>query len=159
MSRPNKKTISRWSFYLVEVLAGYPKRARFKLDELSTVRDALDRIDAEKIRRPSDQNRRPSQRYCIADRFAPGEMKKLIDRYKAGEFTTTLATDYNIATSSVVRILKREGVPLRSRYLDDQQKAEILRLRQQGMIIRDIAKRVGCSYDTTRIFLLNQKKS
>ena len=86
-------------------------------------------------------------------------MKKLIDRYIAGEFTTTIAADYSIATSSVTRILKREGVPLRSRYLNDQQKAEILRLRQQGMIIRDIAKRVGCSYDTTRIFLLNQKKS
>lgn len=78
---------------MVEVLAGYSKRARFKLDELSTVRDALNRIDAGKICRSPDQNRRPSQRYCIADRFPPEEMKKIIDRYKAGEFTTTLATD------------------------------------------------------------------
>ena len=143
---------------MVGVVAGYSKRARFKLDELSTVRDALDRIDVGKIRRPPDQNHRPSQRYCIADRFPPEELKKLIDRYKAGEFTTTLATDYNIATSSVVRILKREGVPIRSRYLNDQQKAEILRLRKQGMIIRDIAKRVGCSYDTARKFLLGDEQ-
>jgi hypothetical protein len=139
---------------LVEVLASYSNRARFKLDELSTVRDALDRIDAGKIRRPPPQNDRPSQRYCIADRFPPEEMKKLIDRYKAGVFTTTLAADYNIAHSSVLRILKREGVPLRSRYLSDQQKVEILRLREHGVIIRDIAKRVGCSYDTARKFLL-----
>lgn len=150
-----KKAEQCSTVFMVGVLAGYSKRARFKLDELSTVRDALDRIDAGKIRRPPDQNHRPSQRYCIADRFPPEELKKLIDRYKAGEFTTTLATDYNIATSSVVRILKREGVPLRSRYLNDQQKEEILRLRKKGMIIRDIAQRVGCSYDTARKFLLS----
>jgi transposase len=38
-------------------------------------------------------------------------------------------------------------------------KEEILRLRKQGMIIREIAKRVGCSYDVARLFLLNQKKT
>ncbi|MFB9816320.1 hypothetical protein [Paeniglutamicibacter sulfureus] len=30
----------------------------------------------------------------------------------------------------------------------------MLRLRKQGLIIRDIAKQVGCSYDTARKFLL-----
>jgi AraC-like DNA-binding protein len=141
---------------LVGVLAGYSKQARYKIAELSTVRDALDRIDAGEIRRSSAPNDRPSQRHFVADRLTPKMIGKLMGRYRAGDLLTTLAADYGISRNSVRRLLKARGMTLRSRDLTDQQKADILQLRQQGMIIRDIAKWVGCSYDTARIFLLTR---
>ncbi|WP_443111003.1 helix-turn-helix domain-containing protein [Arthrobacter sp. CAL618] len=51
-------------------------------------------------------------------------------------------------------MLAEHGVDARPRGLTPAKEKEILRLRKQGMIIRDIAKRIGCSYDTARKFLL-----
>jgi hypothetical protein len=75
---------------MVGVLASYSKQVRHKIDELSTVRDALDRIDSGEIRRSSAQNDRPSQRHFIADRLAPETIGKVVDRYRAGDLLTTL---------------------------------------------------------------------
>jgi DNA-binding CsgD family transcriptional regulator len=51
-------------------------------------------------------------------------------------------------------LLAEYGIASRPRGLTPTKEKEILRLRKQGMIIREIAKRVGCSYDTARLFLL-----
>ncbi|QSZ50097.1 hypothetical protein AYX22_17910 [Arthrobacter sp. D5-1] len=56
--------------------------------------------------------------------------------------------------STFLRMLTEHGVDARPRGLTPAKKKEILRLRKQGMVIREIAKRVGCSYDTARLFLL-----
>lgn len=70
-----------------------------------------------------------------------------------------MAREKGIAKSTFLRLLAERGVGARSRGLTPAKEGEILRFRKQGMIIRDIAKRVGCSYDVARIFLLNQKKA
>jgi DNA invertase Pin-like site-specific DNA recombinase len=114
----------------------------------------LDRIGAGKLRRSPLQNGRPSRRYRITDRFAPDELAQLVARYQAGEMSTALAHECGIAKSTFLRLLREHGANARPRGLTPVKEKEILRLRQQGMIIRDIAKQVGCSYDTAREFLL-----
>ena len=141
---------------MVEVLGCYSNRARFKIDKLNIIRDALDQIDTAEIRHPPAKKPRPAQRYRLADRFTPEELNQLVTRYKAGETSTALARESGIAKSTFLRLLAERGVGTRPRGLTPAKEEEILRLRKQGMIIREIAKRVGCSYDVARIFLLNR---
>jgi transposase-like protein len=143
---------------LVEVLGCYSNRASFKIDKLNIIRDALDRIDAAELRRPPTKKPRPAQRYRLTDRFTPDELNQLVARYQAGETSTALARESGIAKSTFLRLLAERGVGTRPRGLTPGKEEEILRLRKQGMIIRKIAKRVGCSYDVARIFLLNRSK-
>ena len=143
---------------MVEVLGCYSNRARWTIDKFDVIRDALDRIDAGKLRRPPAKNLRPTQRYRLTDRFTIEELDQLVTRYKTGETSTALARESGIAKSTFLRLLAERGVGTRPHGLTPGKEEEILRLRKQGMIIREISKRVGCSYDVVRIFLLNQKK-
>jgi len=142
---------------LVEVLGYYSNRARWTIDKFDVIRDALDRIDAAELRRSPAKKPRPVQRYRLTDRFTADELDRLVARYKAGEPSTVLAREYGIAKSTFLRLLAERGVGPRPRGLTPGKEEEILRLRKQGMIIREIAKRVGCSYDMARIFLLDHK--
>lgn len=107
-----------------------------------------------KIRRLATKDDRPSHRYRIADRFTPEELSRFVARYQAGEMSTALAREAGIAKSTFLRLLAKRSVDTRTRGLTPAKEREILQLRKQGMIIRDIAKHVGCSYDTARLFLL-----
>jgi DNA invertase Pin-like site-specific DNA recombinase len=144
---------------VVEILGCYSNRASFKIDKLNIIRDALNQIDAAELRRPPTKKPRPSQRYRLTDRFTPEELNQLVARYKAGEPSTALARESGIAKSTFLRLLAERGVGTRSRKLTAAQGEKILQLRGQGVVIREIAKQVGCSYDTARVFLLNKDKS
>ncbi|PRB66526.1 hypothetical protein CQ011_17575 [Arthrobacter sp. MYb213] len=141
-------------FTLVEVLAGYSKQVHRKTDQLSTASRALQRLKSGETRSRVVQGERHSQRHRIADRFSSEDLAVIGQRYEAGEHSTDLAKEHKIAKSTLLRLLAEQGVQTRQRGLTPEKEREILRLRKQGIIIRDIAKRVGCSYDTTRKFLL-----
>jgi len=143
---------------LVEVLGCYSNRASFKIDRFNIIRDALDRIDAGKLRRPLAKSTRPTHRYRLNDRFTPDELNRLVTRYQAGEMSTALTKESGISKTAFLRLLAERGVRTRSRKLTAAQGEKIRQLRRQGMTIRNIAKQVGCSYDTARIFLLNHPK-
>ena len=143
---------------MVEVLGCYSNRARWTIDKFDVIRDALDRIDAAELRRPPAKKPRPTQRYRLTDRFTPEELDQLVTRYKAGETSMALAGESGIAKSTFLRLLAERGVGIRPRGLTPAKEGEILRLRKQGMIIREIAKRVDCSYDVARLFLLGANK-
>lgn len=143
---------------MVEVLGCYSNRASFKIDKFNIIRDAMDRIDAGKFRRTPAKNPHPIQRYRLADRFTSDELNQLVARYQAGETTTALANESGISKTAFLRLLAKRGVRTRSRKLTAAQGEKILQLRRQGMTIRNIAKQVGCSYDTARVFLLSQSR-
>ncbi|GAA1344316.1 hypothetical protein [Arthrobacter roseus] len=124
------------------------------MNQLTAVRIALDHLKTgENQARPASLDRH-SQRYRITDRFTADELAAIIARYEGGEYSTNLAKEHDIAKSTLLRLLVERGVEVRTRGLTTAKEEEIIRLRRQGMIIRDIAKRVGCSYDTARKFLL-----
>ena len=143
---------------MVEILGCYSNRARWTIDKFDVIRDALDQIDATELRCPPAKKPRPAQRYRMTDHFTAEELDQLVTRYKVGETSTALARESGIAKSTFLRLLAERGVGTRPRGLNPAKEEEILRLQKQGMIIREIAKRVGCSYDVARIFLLSQKK-
>ncbi|MFP3581554.1 hypothetical protein SB659_18490 [Arthrobacter sp. SIMBA_036] len=140
---------------MVEILGCYSNRASFKIDQMTTIAAALKRMDSGQSRPRPPQPVRKTQRYRLADRFTPDELAQLVARYQAGEMSTALAREQGIAKSTFLRLLAEHGVASRPRGLTPAKEREILRLRAQGMIIRKIAKQVGCSYDTARIFLLS----
>jgi len=92
-------------------------------------------------------------------RLGPDQLDAIVARYKAGETTTALAREYAISHSSILRLFSQRGVQTRARGLTPEKEREALRLRSEGLIIRDVAKQVGCSYDTVRLFLLKQEST
>ncbi|NKR13585.1 hypothetical protein A5N17_21870 [Arthrobacter sp. D2] len=139
---------------MVEILGCYSNRASFKIDQMTTIAAAMKRMDSGQSKPRPPQPVRKIQRYRLTDRFTADELNRLVARYQAGEMSTALAREQGIAKSTFLRLLAEHGVGTRPRGLTPAKEKEILRLRRQGMIIREIAKRVGCSYDTARLFLL-----
>lgn len=139
---------------MVEVLGCYSNQGCYKIEQMTTVAAALKRMDAGQIQPRPQRAVRKIQRYRLSDRFTPDELAQLVARYQAGEMSTALEREHGIAKSTFLRLLAEHGVASRPRGLTPAKEKEILRLRKQGMIIRDIAKEVGCSYDTARMFLL-----
>lgn len=123
------------------------------MDLLSTAARALQRLKSGETRPRASTGDHRSQRYRIADRFSSEDLAVIAQRYEAGEQSTDLAKEHDIAKSTLLRLLSEQGVQTRQRGLTPEKEREILRLRKQGLIIRDIAKRVRCSYDTARKFL------
>lgn len=141
---------------MVEVLGCYSKHGCHKIEQLTTVAAALKRIDSGHAKPRPQQAARKTYRYRLADRFTTEELAQLVARYQAGEMSTALARESGIAKSTFLRLLAEHGVASRPRGLTPSKEQEILRLRKQGVVIREIAKRVGCSYDVARLFLLGQ---
>lgn len=126
---------------------------------MTTIAAAMERMDSGQSKPRPPQPVRKTQRYRLTDRFTPEELDQLVTRYKAGETSTTLAREGGIAKSTFLRLLAERGVGTRPRGLTPAKEGEILRLRKQGVVIREIAKQVGCSYDTARIFLLSYART
>ncbi|MFJ6456586.1 hypothetical protein [Paenarthrobacter sp. NPDC091669] len=98
-------------------------------------------------------------RYRLVDRLGKAKLDEIVARYEAGESTTSLAAEAGIAKSSLLRLLDERGIARRKQGLTPAKERQILKLRQEGMVIRAIAKQVGVSYDTARLFLLEDGKS
>lgn len=141
--------------HVVEILAGYSRVARHYLPAV----DALRRTQSSTTHRPElgfSSTPAKATRRALDLRLGPEQLDAIVARYEAGETTTKLAREYAISHSSILRVFSQRGVRTRVRGLTPAKEKEILRLRKQGMIIREIATRVGCSYDTARLFLLAQ---
>lgn len=91
------------------------------------------------------------QRYRLADRLGPDVMEQIVARYQAGE-PTALSAEFGTAKSSLLRLLKEQGVPMRQQSLTADQIRRMTQLRRQGMAIRAVASQVGCSYGTAQAF-------
>jgi DNA invertase Pin-like site-specific DNA recombinase len=143
---------------VVEILPEYSRVARHYLPAV----DALRRAHASTTHRPelgSCSTPVKASRRALDLRLGPDQLDAIVARYKAGETTTALAREYAISHSSILRLFSQRGMQTRVRGLTPEKEREVLRLRAQGLIIREVAKRVGCSYDTVRLFLLNQKNA
>lgn len=121
--------------------------------QLDAVAAATKQLDKNEKWRPRQE---PKPRYRITDRLSSDTLDHIVARYEAGEPTTALAIEYGIAKSSLLRILNARGISMRYQSLTDDQAQRMMWLRRQGMSIRDIAAKVGCSYGTTQAFFKTQ---
>lgn len=63
---------------------------------------------------------------------------------------------HDAAKSTNLRLPAQHRVEIQSRGITPEKESEVLRVREQRQSIRDIARQVGCSYDTATIPLLSK---
>ncbi|MCL2466457.1 MAG: helix-turn-helix domain-containing protein [Micrococcales bacterium] len=110
---------------------------RTKMDQTTTSTSTLT-FDLSGVQPASRSKRKvPAaiRRQIAADRMAGASIRDLTERY-------------NLARSSVQNILSKEGVPPRRDLIGEQHRAELERLRRQGLSAAQIATRFGVSAST-----------
>lgn len=83
-----------------------------------------------------------------ARKFSDEVERQIVERYRSGASMTDVAREFGCTDVSVGNILRRAGVPKRSREdrreqaaLTESERADVIRLYEQGMIVRDLARR------------------
>jgi IS30 family transposase len=78
------------------------------------------------------------------------EVARLIEGYRNGKTGYELASEFCVHRVTVSVILKRNGVEIRRRGLDESQRAEVARLRGEGMSYARIGEGLGVDASTAR---------
>jgi DNA-binding CsgD family transcriptional regulator len=82
------------------------------------------------------------------------EVEALIEGYQNGRTVYELGAEFGIHRGTVSKLLKRVGVPMRRRGLDESQYREVAALRAKGMSFAKLGERFGVDASTVRRFLL-----
>ena len=83
-----------------------------------------------------------------------GSGRRLVEGYLAGKTVYELGRSFGIARQTVSEHLHRRGVPMRRRGLDEAQRPEVLRLRDEGWSLKRLGERFGVDASTVRNALL-----
>ena len=89
-------------------------------------------------------------------RLTPDEEERSIEEYLRGDPVTAIAKRHGVSISTVYDVLYRHGVlpsRRRRRRVTPDEEEEIVRLRMEGLGIREIARRVGRSPSTVHAVL------
>ena len=90
-----------------------------------------------------------------ARRLTPDEVDLLITGYQSGKTVYQLGTEFGIHRVTVGKLLKRSGVAMRMTGLDESDRDEITRLRNDGWSYARLGARFGVDPATVRRFLLS----
>lgn len=83
-------------------------------------------------------------------KLSPEVIRKIVRRYKSGEYTTDLSREYGISKSGLLKLLRSEGVSLRMQPITPKDEHRAVKIYEGGMTINQMAERVGYSYGTIR---------
>jgi len=86
-------------------------------------------------------------------RLNPAQIDLLIKRYLNGKTVYELGADFGISRQTVSVILKRQGVQLRMKGIDENRRGEVVRLRGQGWSFTRLGTRFDVNASTVRNFL------
>ncbi|WP_442921809.1 helix-turn-helix domain-containing protein [Microbacterium sp. ZOR0019] len=92
--------------------------------------------------------RRKWTRLSDADRAA------VVTRYEAGETSTALASEYGVAKSTILGILRANAVVVRRQPLTPEQVSEAARLYGSGLSLSQVATQLDVNQETTRVAIL-----
>jgi IS30 family transposase len=81
------------------------------------------------------------------------EIARLIEGYKDGGTVYELGREFGVHRATVSVLLKRNGVALRMRGLDESLRPEIIRLREEGWSYYRLGPRFGVDPATVKHFL------
>lgn len=99
--------------------------------------------------------RPPVRSHAARKRLGPELVEQLVRDYDAGESTAALCASYGLGKGTVLGLLAEWGAKMRGQGLPDDQLPEAKRLYlEQGLPIRKIGPRLGCSPDAVRLALL-----
>ncbi|MCL1837961.1 MAG: helix-turn-helix domain-containing protein [Propionibacteriaceae bacterium] len=86
-------------------------------------------------------------------RLSEVQIEQMVEAYRSGKTVYQLAEVFGIHRITVGIILKRHGVVMRGQGLAESQRAEVLRLRADGMSYARIGERFGVGANTVVRFL------
>ena len=75
-------------------------------------------------------------------------------RYSAGDTTTALAKDYNVAKSTIIGILRANNVVVRRQPTTADQVSEAARLYESGHSLSQVAEALGVNQETMRVAVI-----
>lgn len=78
----------------------------------------------------------------------------MIARYSAGETTTLLAEEFDVAKSTILGILRANNVVVRRQPLTPEQVVEAGRLYQAGLSLSQVAERLSVNQETMRVAII-----
>ncbi|MBP2436064.1 hypothetical protein [Microbacterium amylolyticum] len=78
----------------------------------------------------------------------------MIARYSAGDTTTRLAEDFDVAKSTILGILRANNVVVRRQPLTVMQVAEAAQLYESGLSLSQVAEHLQVNQETMRVAIL-----
>ncbi len=80
----------------------------------------------------------------------------MVDRYRAGEHTTTIAKSFDVAKSTIIKVLRDNDVPMRRQAMTPEQVTEGVQLYvDEELSLSHVAERLGVVQETMRLALLD----
>ena len=95
------------------------------------------------------KTRRPWNRLSDADRAT------VAARYEVGETSTALATDYGVAKSTIISILRAKRIVVRRQPLTAEQVSEAAQLYESGLSLSQVAEWLKVNQETMRVAILD----
>lgn len=78
----------------------------------------------------------------------------MVARYSAGDTTTALAKDYDVAKSTIIGILRANNVVVRRQPMTADQVSEAARLYESGLSLSQVAEALGVNQETLRVAVI-----
>jgi transposase-like protein len=89
-------------------------------------------------------------------RLTPEQRQDVVDRYRAGEHTTTIAKSFDVAKSTIIKVLRDNDVPMRRQAMTPEQVTEGVQLYvDEELSLSHVAERLGVVQETMRLALLD----
>ncbi len=79
---------------------------------------------------------------------------QVVARYSAGETTTVLATEFGVAKSTIIGILRANNVVVRRQPMTAQQVGEAARLYESGLSLSQVATALDVNQETMRVAIM-----
>jgi len=146
---PGPAAPSRTTWTLREYVPTLPR----ELKELVKVRKRLASGEME----PVVEDHSTVQQQVV--RLTEAQLDRLVEGYLKGKTVYELGRVFGINRQTASLHLKRRGVPMRMRGLDESLLPEIVRLRGEGWSLKRLGERFGVDASTVRNFLLRKNAS
>ncbi|KAB1640691.1 helix-turn-helix domain-containing protein [Gulosibacter chungangensis] len=79
---------------------------------------------------------------------------QVVARYSAGDTTTTLAKDYDVAKSTIIGILRANNVVVRRQPMTSDQVSQAARLYESGLYLSQVAEALSVNQETMRVAIM-----
>lgn len=86
-------------------------------------------------------------------RLTPSERALVAKRYEAGETSVALASDYGVAKSTILGILREANVVVRRQPLKSEEVSQAAALYESGQSLSQVAAQMSLKQDTIRLAL------
>ncbi|MEV7693274.1 helix-turn-helix domain-containing protein [Microbacterium sp. NPDC089189] len=84
--------------------------------------------------------------WAVRRRLTDAQIEEIVTKYQSGAGTPKLCDEYGISKPSMLELLHERGVQMRRQPLTKTQRAEAVRLYEEGMAIKPIANELGSSF-------------